>query len=61
MPKFIIEKVTVHWAGRGTETIENVEVVSQYTPSNDTRTKELLKQKFPDCKSIGAVYGVKKI
>jgi len=61
MPKFIIGKVTVHWHGQGTETIEDVEVVSSFTPSNDNRTKELLKQKFPDCKSIGAVYNVKKV
>lgn len=61
MPKYIIEKVTVHWKGRGTETIENVEVNSSFTPSNDNRTKELLKPMFPDCKAIGAVYNVKKV
>lgn len=61
MPKYIIEKVTVHWEGRGTETIKNVEVISSFTPNNDNRTKELLKPMFGGCKAIGAVYNVKKV
>lgn len=62
MPKFIISKVSVHWSGRGIETFENVEVNTPFTPSNDNRTKEVLKAQFPGCKSIGAVYTpIKKI
>jgi len=55
MPRYIIAKVTVRWEGRGEEQLTDVELIAPFTPSNDNRTKELLKNKI-GCKSIGGVY-----
>ncbi|MBL7920458.1 MAG: hypothetical protein JNJ40_09100 [Bacteroidia bacterium] len=61
MPKFIISKVTVHWKGGKQEEVKDVELDAPFTPANDSRTKELLLEKFK-CEKIGGVYTpVKKI
>ncbi len=55
MPKFNIPKVVVKWKGRGEEVIHDVELIAPFTPNNDKRTKELLKDKL-GCDGIGTVH-----
>jgi hypothetical protein len=54
MPKYLIKRVNVRWSGGRAETLTDVELVAPFTPSNDSRTKDLLERQI-GCERVASI------